>query len=331
MRTSCLRRRGFTLIELLVVIVIIVLLIGLLVPAVQAARESARRGECTNNLKQLGLSIHNFETNYRYLPASTRPPGLTTSPRISWTITLLPFIEHKELSDQYDFSKNWFDDTITAPKLVSNKTIVNEMLPVLVCPSGPSPTRLDGVPEVSPWVSNVGAPTDYSPTIGVDPRLVAAGLVDFSGKGMLPKNEKSRLADVTDGLSNTVLLAESAGRPFVYQLGKRLGDLTTNHVNGGGWCRPASDFSIDGSSWDGTTFPGPCAVNCTNGEDVASSMFPHPFYGSEGTGEVYAFHPTGANVLFGDGAVRLISAKIDIRVFARLVTRDKAEVGTRFE
>ena len=93
--------------------------------------------------------------------------------------------------------------------------------------------------------------------------------------------------------------------------------------------RPASDFSIDGSSWDGATLPGPCAVNCTNGEDFGTTTFPHPYYGAQGTSEVYAFHPAGANVAFGDGSVQFIGKKIDIRVFARLVTRDKAEALSR--
>ncbi len=104
--------------------------------------------------------------------------------------------------------------------------------------------------------------------------------------------------------------------------------MTVARVNAGGWPRPASDYSIDGSSEDGTTFPGRCAINCTNGENVAGLPFPitSPFpYGSEGTGETYAFHPAGANAAFGDGSVKFIQEQVDIRVFAALVTRDKLE------
>jgi prepilin-type processing-associated H-X9-DG protein len=122
------------------------------------------------------------------------------------------------------------------------------------------------------------------------------------------------------------MYAESAGRPYVYRRGRKIGDLSTNHVNAGGWSRPASDFSVDGSSLDGTTSVGPCAINCTNGDDVGSSSFPHPYYGSEGTAEAYAFHPGGANFVFGDASVRFIADSIDIREFAKLVTRAGREM-----
>jgi prepilin-type processing-associated H-X9-DG protein len=130
---------------------------------------------------------------------------------------------------------------------------------------------------------------------------------------------------VTDGTSHTIMLAESAGRPYVYRNGVKIGDLPTNRVNGGGWSRPASEIGLDGSSQDGTTFPGPCAINCTNGEDIGSATFPYPFYGSNGTSEVYAFHPGGANILFGDGSVHFLNDAISIKVFASLVTRKNNE------
>jgi prepilin-type processing-associated H-X9-DG protein len=123
-------------------------------------------------------------------------------------------------------------------------------------------------------------------------------------------------------LSKTILYAESAGRPFLYRKRKQVGtDLTANRVNGGGWCRPASDFSIDGSTFDGATIPGPCAVNCTNGDQAGGVSFPLPHYGSEGNGEVYSFHPGVAHAAFGDGSVRSISETLSIREFARLVAR----------
>ncbi len=314
------RRKGFTLVELLVVIAIIGILVALLLPAVQAARESARRMSCTNNLKQLALAAHNFHDTYGKLPSSVRPAGLTPLPRIAGLTFLLPFIEQGNRYNQYDQTKNWHD--------VVNRPVVSTPIESFLCPSSPNPNRLDGLPEASPWTADVNAVTDYSPTIGVDQRLLTASLVDKAGDGILIKNGEPRLADVTDGLSNTILYAESAGRPYLYRRRQRVGDLPNQRVNGGGWARPASDFSVDGSSHDGATFPGPCAVNCTNGEDFGSTSFPHPYYGSEGTGETYAFHPAGANVAFGDGSVRLIASTIDIREFARLVTRSGGEVTT---
>ena len=153
---------------------------------------------------------------------------------------------------------------------------------------------------------------------------------------MLLRNTNATLKQVTDGTSNTILLAETAGRPFVYRKNGRVGDLPTNRVNGGGWCRPASEFGLYGSSTEGDSFPGTCAINCTNGEDYlkggTSDMSIVPLtlgtivYGTNGTSETFAFHPGGANMLFGDGSVHFLSDSIDIRVYARAVTRKGAEV-----
>src|SRR5437762_2445154 len=109
MRTRLLSagRRGFTLIELLVVIAIIAILIGLLLPAVQKVRDAAARVQCQNNLKQLGLALHNYESANRAFPSSVRPAGVTPLPRISWTIGLLPYIEQDNLRRNFDLNSNW--------------------------------------------------------------------------------------------------------------------------------------------------------------------------------------------------------------------------------
>ncbi|HEU0069560.1 MAG TPA: DUF1559 domain-containing protein [Nitrospiraceae bacterium] len=313
------QRAGFTLVELLVVIAIIGVLVSLLLPAVQAAREASRRSSCQNNLKQIGLAAHNFHDTYKKLPSSVRPAGPTPLPRIAGLTFLLPFIEQQNVYDQYDQTVNWSH--------ANNLPLTSQQIQTYLCPSGTEPKRLDGDPQQSPWTPIVAA-TDYSPTIGVDQRLKTMNLVDDAGIGVLPKNGEPRFADVLDGLSNTIIYAESAGRPYVYRKGyKRIGNsLLTNRVNAGGWSRPASDFSVDGSSIDGATLPGSCPINCTNGEDIASQSFPYPYYGSEGTAEAYGFHPGGAQFAFADGSVRFIAQTIDIRDFARLVTRASNEV-----
>ncbi|MBC7857017.1 MAG: DUF1559 domain-containing protein [Pirellulaceae bacterium] len=310
-------RPGFTLVELLVVIAIIGVLVALLLPAVQFARESARRTQCANNLRQLGIAAHTFHDTQRKLPSSVRPGGLTTAPRIAGHTFLLPYVERSDIFDRYDQTINWFH--------VNNVPFTSLRVPVFTCPSTPEPQRLDGAPELTPWIQIV-AITDYSPTISVDIRLKNLNLVDEAGSGILIKNGEPRLADVTDGLSNTILYAESAGRPYVYRKGRlKYGSLPGNRVNAGGWSRPASDFSVDGSTFDGVSTPGPCPMNCTNGEDVGSTSFPAPYYGTEGTGEAYSFHPGGIMVVFGDASTRYISESIPIRDFARLVTKDRNE------
>ncbi len=314
------RRSGFTLIELLVVIAIIGVLIALLLPAVQSAREAARRAQCVNNLKQFGIAIHNFHDTQGVLPSSIRPAGLTPLPRVAGLTFLLQYMEGGNLYNSMNLELTW--------GTAENSTTSLTKVATFLCPSTPEPERLDGIPEISPFAATVNAVTDYSPTISVDGRLRTLGLVDGDGKGMLPKNEKPRLADVRDGLSNTIAYAESAGRPYLYRKGgiQAGADLTLHRVNAGGWARPASDFSVDGSDSGGFTLPGPCALNCTNGEQAAGLPFPLPYYGSEGNAEAFSFHPGGINVLLGDGSARFIKETIGIRIFAKLVTRKGGEV-----
>ena len=355
MKPTIRKQNAFTLVELLVVITIIGLLAGMLLPAVQQAREAAKRSRCENNLKQIALAVHNFSTTYAYLPQSHRPPGSTTAPRLAAYTELLPFLEQENIAKNYNLNANWSDPT--------NATAVQSVIPVLICPSSPNPTRLDGDPNPTStpggWQPNVAAVTDYSPINGVDARLLTAGLVDVAGNGILPRDSydstkaisatnhptaSPRFSDVTDGLSNTILLAESAGRPIRYTKGGTLvtqdselyqvnPPVAANVINGGGWSRPATELTIRGAYDDGSTWtstPGSSdvlyAVNRTNGGayDFTSSNN-DPTYGSLGSGEVFAFHPGGANVALGDGSVRLINQSIGIREFAALATRSGGE------
>jgi prepilin-type N-terminal cleavage/methylation domain-containing protein/prepilin-type processing-associated H-X9-DG protein len=349
------RNAGFTLVELLVVIAIIGVLVALLLPAIQAARESARRTSCNNNLKNLGIAALNFHDSHRKLPTSNRKAGVTNAPRYAWATLMLPYFEEQNVFDLYDFTANWNKPGVSGATF-SNFTLVGTRLSVFECPSVADERVLDG--DLQYWsaghaswtASQCAAPTDYAPISQVEKALVdfrdANGndIVDqdFSSTqkrdrtGMLLRNTIATLRHVTDGTSNTILLAETAGRPYVYRAGGKVGDLATNRVNGGGWCRPASEFGLYGSSADGTTFPGICAVNCTNGEDYlksgGSDMSIVPLtlggitYGTNGTSETFAFHPGGANILFGDGSVHFIGEAIDIRVYAAMVTRKGEEV-----
>ena len=371
-------RRGFTLVELLVVIAIIGTLVGLLLPAVQAARESARRNSCSNNIKQIGTATQTYaDGNSGALPNSIR----TTSLRLGFFVRLLPFIERAALFDRYDPSVSWSQNTASSGYTIPNYVLASTRINSFECPSAPNPDqRFDYDPQSSsqPYAvpatyakattnaagtdfSNISAspgfaaPSDYGPTIYVDNALAnttsplvpddnkadkaaaAAPVADkgntspSSGDGMLPKDygdgSKPKFGDVEDGLSQTILAAESAGRPFLYRKAGRADDATNKfpelRVNGGGWARPASDISIDGSNATGTAFrSSPTAVvNATNGESILTAAYGTGYYGSDGGSEVFALHPGGALVVFGDGSTRLIAKDVTIRVFSALVTR----------
>ena len=299
---------GFTLIELLVVIAIIAILVGLLLPAVQKVRDAAARTQCQNNLKQVSLAVFNFESAYHFLPTSTRPGGFTTSPRVSWTIGVLPFLEQDNLRKYYDFSSNWSSPT--------NLPLTSLPIKIFQCPSAPNPSRRDGDPQINLW--DIVAVTDYAASTGISP---LATNINSSGTllpGMLPKNRTATLANVTDGLSNTLMLVESAGRPQIYQRGQAVGTVPAQKVNGGGWARPASDLDFLPSTPDGRAFPGPCAAGCTNGFNYAT--YAAPPFGTEGTSAPYAFHAGVLNAAFGDGSVRTISNSVSLSTFAALVT-----------
>lgn len=306
---------GFTLIEMLVVIAIIAVLASLTIPAVQAVRESARTTQCQNNLRQFGVAALAYNSLKNRLPSSQQPAGMNPSPRLAGLTLLLPHLGHDTAFQRYDVKKS-FDDPANLP-------LTTKHVPAFTCPSAPNAMRLDGDSFANPWATCFGT-TDYSPVLGVDQRLKAAGLVEESGPGALTKNSETSLDHIRDGHSYTILYMESAGRPYVFRrrVGQ-VGSLPASHVNGGAWARPESDFMVDGSTKDGSLPVGVCGVNCTNGEAV--TLFPDPYYGVEGTGEAYSFHPGGANACFADGSIRLIDEEIDIREFARFVTRNGRE------
>ncbi len=312
-RSTNARARAFTLIELLVVIAIIAILIGLLLPAVQKVREAAARMSCSNNLKQVGLALHNYESGNGTFPTSIRPPGVTTLPRVSWTISILPYIEQDNLVRNYNVNQTW-DSTTNLP-------ITSQKIKIFQCPSTPNPDRLDGDPQTAVW--NIVAVTDYSAVtcVATYANAPGAGL-----PGILQKNVTVRIANVTDGLSNSLLVVESAGRPQIYRNGVPFGSPPAQQLNGGGWSRPGSDMDFAPASADGSTYVnGTVAVGATNG--FAYPTYNMSPYGTDGTSEPYSFHAArGVNALLGDGSVRFINSSVSATTFAALSTCAGGEV-----
>jgi prepilin-type processing-associated H-X9-DG protein len=206
-----------------------------------------------------------------------------------------------------------------------NVPVVGVKVSIYQCPSVPSPDRLDADPNQN-YTPSIAAVRDYAGIYQVDPRLLSAGLAANGGLGIMSKTVDVRLTDITDGTSNTIHVTESGGRPDVWRVGRLvIPASTTSGVQGGGWCRPASEIpGLVGSSADGSVPVGPCGINCTNGED-SRGTYPNPYYGTDGTGHIYAFHTGGANALFADGSVRFLTSGTNIGILAALVTRNGGE------
>jgi len=333
--------RGFTLVELLVVIAIIGILIALLLPAVQAAREAARRTQCSNNLKQLGLGLHNYHDTHKAFPFAWML-DLRTFNVQCWGTRVLPYVEQAAIHQGYDSrvpsfyeaSMFGFDNTVVQ----NNIRLICTPLSVFVCPSAPDSLEArvydgklpkdaegPGLPPVTlTWKA---APSDYCVSTGVRGDFANLAYANVGGAGgnrhgaIQPMagqfdDRTSRIGDIQDGTSNTFLLGERVGGPDIWLVGKALDPNymggVYHGVNGGGW----GDFLngehwMSGSLYDGTPGPdgGPCPINCSSARGAG-------FYG---------FHPGGCQFLLGDASVRFIAQTVDRYTFAGLITREKGE------
>lgn len=307
-------RRGFTLIEILVVIAIIAILIGLLLPAVQKVREAANRIQCANNLKQLGLGLHNHHDSCNGFPPAYVNKGPYPSTPYSfthgWAPSLLPFIEQQQLGQLYRWDFPLYE--------VQNMPVCSTHLKFFQCASTP---ERDRYMEFGPYkyFGTKGACGDYTIALGVDAGLAQLGWVDsvadYRGAltntttpalSMSPNPIPVRIEDMLDGASNTILLVEDAGRPRRWLARQKGPDPQA--LEGGPWNHFKGGIILQGKTADGTTNLGRCPMNCTN------------------DGEVYSFHTGGANAVFVDGHVRFLREGMDIRVLARLITRAGGEV-----
>lgn len=352
-------RNAFTLVELLVVIAIIGILVGLLLPAVQAAREASRRMSCQNNLKQMGLALHNFHGTYKEFPSFweygfSGPLGPGTKLKLqSWVISAAPYFEQGGLFEKYDKS-TFFADTVNQPA-------VSKVIPTMLCPSASRSqdtitktfdpangynidqlaaaglpvfpaafTRPDTKLGVSDYsVCNaasgavlIGAGMDRNGNgtieLSDDPRIKP----DFEGSpvvlGMWPNpkidlplltrwatgrisdtgliSTRPKMRDILDGLSNTLMLVECAGRPDQYLRGRL--HPSGDQVLSAGWSDPTNQFYAD-------EVP---SINQTNLD------------------EIYSFHTGGANILRADGSVQFVTESLSAEILVGLISHQGREV-----
>ncbi len=323
------QRLAFTLVELLVVIAIIGILIALLLPAVQAAREAARRMSCSNNLKQIGLGLHNYHDTYkRFPPSATLPIGATFK---SWSVhaRLLPFLEQASLQDLID----WNFDYRSQP------TVTETRVATYLCPSEVNDRlRPDGALSHYPlnYGINLGTWFVYDPNTG------------RGGDGLCYPNGLTNMASVTDGTSNTLAFAEvKAWNPYLRDGGNPgapgapiPSDPSSVAALGGSFRSDSGhtewvDGRVHQTGFTGT-FPPNTPVPYASGGQTYDIDFTSSREGRTVDQLTYAvvtsrsYHPGGAQVLLTDGSARFVSETVQRDLWRSLATRDGGEISQQY-
>ncbi len=307
MRSSCRRVKGFTLIELLVVIAIIAVLIALLLPAVQQAREAARRSQCKNNLKQLGLAMHNYHDTFNAFAIGAM--GYQSSPsdtRMCFFQSILPYVEQSNMYNQVNFgATSWATMTTLGTTYVATNTLIMAQVPVFMCPTDPN----SGKRQVSTGVR--GFYSNYLPVHGSGPM----GPVSLAQNGMFYIISSTRMRDLTDGTSNTAMMAEIL--------------LTPESVYDG---RGRVWESYDGNTLVSTLNSPNTTISDNIGQACGNSTNPRVPCAASGSLQMASrsSHTGGVHVTLADGAVRFVSDNINTLTWNYLGARNDNQVIGEF-
>jgi prepilin-type N-terminal cleavage/methylation domain-containing protein len=327
---SSTHRPGFTLVELLVAITVLAILVGLLLPAAMRVREASLRSSCQNNLRQVGMAMQQYVGVRGAFPplwaysdywSNGQPSGSLSN----WTPYLLPYLDQTDLANTYNLNIMFYQNT----------GAIARPLKVLQCPSSPRPvelvTEIDWNPSTVAGISSLAvlnpyftasfeaAPTDYTgfskisddwkdllgypsgspdltPVLSTPPFPTPGELAAFLAGGSISLRAAYRKpADITDGLSNSIVLIEDAGRPQLWENGSLVNAAPTVHYSG--WADPGGEFGIlQGDTLNGTL------INVTNNRGI------------------YSFHPAGANFPLADGSVRFLGVGISAQTLVALLT-----------
>jgi prepilin-type N-terminal cleavage/methylation domain-containing protein len=291
--TKARKHRGFTLIELLVVIAIIAILIALLLPAVQQAREAARRTECKNNLKQIGLAIHNYESSYTVFPPGWiyNSAAPTLSNQMAWSVFILPNIEQNNIYNALNF----------LVPFSTGDTNLMTVLPAFRCASDTGSATVGNIAR-----SNYAGVIMYSyvnPTSNITVTNVTGSGTATHGGGMFGANSKRKHGDLRDGTSNTIIV------------GERMGTGTINGQLRGTEAVIAGLLSLGGGNAEAAIVGSP-----TQPTGTLAVINPNNNNQSVNYGGFSSRHTGGAQFTLGDGSVRMISENINGTTFQALGT-----------
>ena len=324
-------RRGFTLVELLVVIAIIGVLVALLLPAIQAAREAARRMSCSNNVKQLALAMHNYESAMkRYPPSIDAIERSVAHFRWSAQARILPYIEQSGLAAGFDFNQDYHS------VMLGDQLLKSVRIEALICPSEARDEQR---------FENDGSPGDYLLNYAVNCGTwkVYDPQTKTPGDGAFAPGPGFAAAVFNDGMSGTLMLAEVRGWQPYFRDGKQGSDALPSQTSE--ICSMAGNFKADSghTEWvDGrahqsgftATFPPGTQVTCDIGGQNYDVDFNSNRYGVDANLPTYAavtsrsYHPGGAvNAAMMDGSVRTVSSDMDVLTWRSLATRSGGEIA----